>query len=437
MLAPMLQAQTISSRPNPADPHYPFNTPPPVKVPASSAQFNQWRSQIKSALFISDPLPTLAPKSFGTFSPAPGVVAERVTYGTNFGMRIPAIVYMPLHSDGKLPGMVVVDGHGGDKTSWYSFYTGILYARAGAVVVTYDPIGEDERNNDRKSDTREHDIPVKGPHSPERMGGLMVTDVMQAVSYLSQRPNVDSTRIAVLGYSMGSFISAIAGAVDPRIHTLVLSGGGDLDGNMGSWDQSSKIMCQAGPYRALSFLPDKGAILYGLNQRRGATLILNGKLDQLVGKPHHFEPFFKDLSSRVVALTGTRTNLFESRFFANVGHRPSWVTRPAALWLQGQLHFPNWTAAKINALGQTHISAWAKKTGAHINPGFTEEEREGGIRALGKDVPNVTWDSLQVLPLETWQREKERFVWDAWVRHALTADGIRTADQKALLPAAH
>jgi dienelactone hydrolase len=435
VLAPLLQAQILSSRPNPANPRFPFDTPGPVKTPATAAQFDQWRTQIKSALFISNPLPTLAPKSYGMFSPTAGVIAERVTYGTHFGMRIPAIVYRPAHSEGKLPAMVVVDGHGGDKTSWYAFYTGILYARAGAVVVTYDPIGEDERNSERKSETREHDTVIKGPHSPERMGGLMVTDVMQAVSYLSQRPDVDARRIAVLGYSMGSFISAIAGAVDPRIRVLVLSGGGDLDGNMGSWDRSSKIMCQAGPYRALSFLPDKAAILYALHQRSGTTLILNGTVDPLVARPHHFKPFFADLNTRIAALTGTRANLPQSRFFTGVGHRPSWVTRPAALWLQEQLHFPNWTAAKINAMGTTHISAWAKATGAHINNGYAAEDREGGIRALGTGIPNVPWAVLQALPEARWQQEKERFTWDAWVQHALAADGIRGSDQKSFYPA--
>ncbi|MEO8736870.1 MAG: prolyl oligopeptidase family serine peptidase, partial [Edaphobacter sp.] len=279
---------------------------------------------------------------------------------------------------------------------------------------------------------KEHDIVVKGPHSPARMGGLMVTDVMQAVSYLAQRPDVDATRIAVAGYSMGSFISAIAGAVDPRIHAVVLSGGGDLDGNMGSWDRSSKIMCQSGPYRALSFLPDKAAIIYALNQRRGATLILNGRIDPLVTGPHHLQPFFADLRTRVAALTGTRTNLLESRFIANAGHRPNWVTRQAALWMQRQMQFPNWSAAKINALSQIRISTWADRTGAHINEGYAAKDREGGMMALAADVPNISWDSLQAVPEVTWKQEKERFIWDAWARHALTADGIRGDNQKAL-----
>ena len=59
--------------------------------PAALAQYHQWRRQIKQALFIEDHLPALAPKSFGTFSPAEGVVAERMTFATSYGMRVPAI----------------------------------------------------------------------------------------------------------------------------------------------------------------------------------------------------------------------------------------------------------------------------------------------------------------------------------------------------------
>lgn len=432
----LLHGQALSSRPNPADPAYPFNTPSLVSTPVSSAQLEEWRKQIKAALYISDPLPALDSKSYGSFSPTPDVIAERVTYGTNFGMRVPAIVYRPAHASGKLPGMVIVDGHGGDKTTYYSFYAGILYAKAGAVVVTYDSIGADERNRDRLSEGKTHDTVVDEPHAPARMGGLMITDVMQAVSYLTSRRDVDSGRIAVAGYSMGSFVSALAAGVDPRIRVLILSGGGDLDGNMGSWDHSSKIMCQAGPYQALSFLPDKGAILYALHQRSGPTLILNGRLDALVGAPHHFEPFFADLNERIAAISGTRVNLPESRFIEGVGHRPSWITRPAAVWLQEQLRFPNWTVTSIGSMGESHISEWTKRTGAHVIPGFTSEEREGGIMALRTDIPNVPRDELQAVPDGVWQRDKEQYIWEAWVHHVLAADGVdsTTATDPTLQP---
>src|SRR5258706_3747252 len=217
------------------------------------------RRQIRSTLFVPDPAPALAAESHGTFEPEPGVIAERVTYGTQFGMRVPAIVYRPKIHAGKLPALIVVNGHGGDKYSWYSFYSGVLYARAGAMVLTYDPIGEGERNSQRKSGTRAHDKLVDPPEMARRMSGLMINDVMQAVSYLSQRPEVDPKRIGTMGYSMGSMVTALTGAVDPRLHACVVAGGGGFGipapGSETKTPTGSKPSCIQGlPYRSLIVL---------------------------------------------------------------------------------------------------------------------------------------------------------------------------------------
>ncbi len=181
--------------------------------------------EIRHTLYIPDTLPPLEAKTWSTFSPTAGVVADRVTYRTLDGMLVPAIVYRPdskvLHWKGKLPGIVVVNGHGGDKFSWYAYYSGMMFAKAGAVVVTYDPIGEGERNIDRKSQARSHDawIAPAGTKLGEewglRLAGLMQVDLMQGVSYLAGRPEVDAKRIAVLSFSMGAFVGGITGADRP------------------------------------------------------------------------------------------------------------------------------------------------------------------------------------------------------------------------------
>ena len=390
-------------------------------APATAAQFKEWRKQIKEALFIPDPLPKLTPTNFGSFSPADGVIAERVSYGTSYGMRVPAIVYRPTKRIARLPGLVIVNGHSGDKTSWYAFYSGILYARAGAVVVTYDPVGEDERNSDRKSETNTHDTVVPGEQMPARMGGQMITDILQTVSYLLSREDVDPKKIAVAGYSMGSFHSAIAGAIDPRIDALVLSGGGNLDGPGDYWATSPKVMCQSGPSKALDFLPDRGAILYALNQRRGPTLIMNGTADPVIVSVDTQEPFFAELRLRTAALSGTTVGLFETCWFSGAGHRPNFVTRPAALWLEQQLHFPNWTEDKVRAFGEVHVGDWAQATGAHIGQRFQTELSESGVRALTTDIPNVPREELRAVPADEWQRDKDDFTWEGWVASAKAA----------------
>lgn len=404
--------------------HYAAMAADTVKTskPASAAQLIQWRSEACKALFIPTPAPAIKPHVFSSFSPMPGIVAQRVTYGTQFGMRIPAVVYAPEKPKGKVPAVIIVAGHGGDKTTWYEVYAGMLYANAGAVVITYDPIGENERSSTHQSDAREHDIALPGAQSPARMGGLMIGDVMQAVSYALSRPDVDPKRIAVLGYSMGSFHAALAAALDPRIHALVLSGGGDLDGNGGAWDSSTKTMCQGGPYQALSFLPDKGAILYTLHQRSGTTLILNGLEDGLVTKPNHLDAFFTDLRARVAALAGPTAPLLEYKFYPGVAHRPSWVNTDAFTWLNAQLHFPN--GAALLASGTTHIAEWAVATGAHINKGYEVEAREGGIRAVGGGFPALTHDELQVVPMAEWQAHRDDYAWPTWAKQTLQAQGL-------------
>lgn len=132
------------------------------------------REQASAALFLPKTMPPVAAHDFGSFTPMPGVVAHRVTYGTQFGRRVTSIVYHPDHVSGKVPAVVVVAGHGGSKSTWYEVYAGLLYASAGAVVVTFDPIGEEERNSERLTDARAHDTILPGLESPARMGGLMI-----------------------------------------------------------------------------------------------------------------------------------------------------------------------------------------------------------------------------------------------------------------------
>ena len=54
----------------------------------------------------------------------------------------------------------------------------------GGVVLTYDPIGEFERNHLRMSGTSQHDGYVAPDEMARRMAGLMIEDIEQGVHYL-------------------------------------------------------------------------------------------------------------------------------------------------------------------------------------------------------------------------------------------------------------
>jgi len=387
--------------------------------PLSDVQVQQLRREISATFFVPDPLPALDAHTYRTFNPAPGVRAEALTYTTQLGARVPAILYLPEPlPKTKIPAFVVVNGHAGDKYCWYSYYTGILFAHGGAAVLTYDQAGEGERNPDHKSGTRAHDQIQGDAVVARHLAGLMITDVMQAVSYLSQRPEVDARRIVVGGYSLGSFVVAITGAVDPRIRACVLVGGGDLDGPGGCWDQSRKLMCQALPYQSLNFLGDRPAVIYALHAARGPTLVYNGLGDTMVAIPNHTGIFFKDLQDRVARLHGGTNDILDVGFApANCGHRPYWLTRPVVSWLEQQIDFfPNWTGAGIGVMPETKISQWSDHYGIFIDKDFTAELREGGMLALGNDVPGYSRDGLNVFTPETWARQKTNFILETWLK---------------------
>ncbi|MFT4114552.1 alpha/beta fold hydrolase [Silvibacterium sp.] len=395
--------------------------PPPATAHAvSGKQVKAWRQQLLHALYL--PSHPMAPETDHIRSGeiAPGVTAEKVTYRTLYGLRVPAVIYRPtLPPTRKMPAIVLVNGHGGDKSSWYAYYAGVLYARAGAVVLTYDPIGEGERNDEHKTMTGEHDQLVFSPASmPVRLGGLMVADTMGAVSALAARSDVDRHRIGLLGFSMGSFIAALAGAADTRIHALLLDGGGDLDGVNGYWDSGHAIMCQAAPYKALRILGDRGAVLYTLNARRGDSFIINGTVDTVVAIPTHGPDFFSDLRARVVALNGSEKGVFSTYFDPGASHRPSWMTPTAAAWLNAELEFPAWQSRDVRTMPTVSIHNWAEQVGYEFGKSTGREDRDAGIVALKADVPLLTAQQLDVFSQPQWNEQKSGLVYASWLERA-------------------
>jgi hypothetical protein len=135
------------------------------------------------------------------------------------------------------------------------------------------------------------------------------------------------------------------------------------------------------------------------------------------------QPFFEDLKKRTAQLRGSYDGIFETGFSPDGSHRPYFVTRPVALWLERQLDFPNWTEAEVQSMPETHISEWARKNQVDMDPFYANEEREGGIRALGADVPALSREQLSVFTEAEWNREKKRMIFETWLRHAEAAIG--------------
>jgi len=69
-------------------------------------------------------------------------------------------------------------------------------------------------------------------------------------------------------------------------------------------------------------------------------------------------------------------------------------------------------------MAETHIGEWAERNHVPIDKLYATELREGGTRAIGADVPAVPHDDMNTLPLERWQHDKSRYVYETWVENA-------------------
>ena len=130
------------------------------------------------------------------------------------------------------------------------------------------------------------------------------------------------------------------------------------------------------------------------------------------------EAFFEGLRKRTIALHGSDKNVFEFGFEPGAGHRPYFVTRPAAQWLESQLHFPNWTAAGVAKMPETHIGEWARNENVYIEAAYATEIREAGVRALGTGIPGIPREQLNAVPLDLWERDKDQFIYETWIAKA-------------------
>jgi hypothetical protein len=123
----------------------------------------------------------------------------------------------------------------------------------------------------------------------------------------------------------------------------------------------------------------------------------------------------------VARLRGAEAGLFETGFVAGASHRPYFVTRPVAQWLERELGFPVWSADDIASMPETHISQWARSEGVAMDPLYATEHREGGARALGSGVPGIGRHQLNVFSPDEWRRRKRTLIYERWIEEARSA----------------
>jgi len=78
---------------------------------------------------------------------------------------------------------------------------------------------------------RRGDVEVRSARNPLALAQSWrrgQADTRLALGYLGARPEIDGSRLSIVGYSMGSFLGVTVAAEAPAVRALVLAAGGDL-----------------------------------------------------------------------------------------------------------------------------------------------------------------------------------------------------------------
>jgi hypothetical protein len=161
-----------------------------------------------------------------------GFRIEKVIFESLPGIFVTALVYVPEHSPGPHPAVLVPCGHSQNGKVYYQALAQRLVQR-GYVVICWDPVGQGERSQfwDAAANKSRYNR-ICGEHAV--LGNLAylaganlarweIWDGIRALDYLLTRPEVDAARISITGTSGGGFQAAFIGALDQRIRVVVPS----------------------------------------------------------------------------------------------------------------------------------------------------------------------------------------------------------------------
>ena len=160
-------------------------------------------------------------------SPRDGYVLETWDLDLNGIERVPAYVARPVGSQGRAPAVLFNHSHGGGyKIGKREFIEGRSYLQPVPYAKVFTDLGYigvciDSWVFGERSHTSEGDMFKAMLWQGQVLWGMMVYDSLRAMDWLVTRPDVDSSRIATLGISMGSTMAWWLAALDERVKVTV------------------------------------------------------------------------------------------------------------------------------------------------------------------------------------------------------------------------
>jgi dienelactone hydrolase len=152
-----------------------------------------------------------------------GCRIEKIVIEPEPGIVLPTVVFSPAGGSGRRAAVVAVSewGKAGGAAPGGDFER---LARAGYVVVAPDlrGLGESRTRRPTVVYSELYDPDMRAIVVGKSMAGMQVGDLLQAVAYALARPDVDGSRVTVLGSGTAGVIGLLAAALERRIRRVVV-----------------------------------------------------------------------------------------------------------------------------------------------------------------------------------------------------------------------
>ena len=156
--------------------------------------------------------------------PRNGYRIEKLTYESEPGILIPAVLYVPESHGAKSPAIIYADGEGKQASRDFAE----MLVKKGNLVMAIDARGQGEtRPNLDEHDQffrffADHDNAETAILLGKTLVGMRAADIARGVDLLTERADVDASNISGFGRRSAAVAMLHAAALDPRIKKLVL-----------------------------------------------------------------------------------------------------------------------------------------------------------------------------------------------------------------------
>lgn len=147
---------------------------------------------------------------------------EKVVYESERGLSIPAYLLRPDPVPKPLPALICLHDHGPGKSETVGFVDrgrnadfAWQLAQGGYIALAPDLRGCGEREED------EAWAALAGLLMDRPLLGRHVWDIFRSIDYLESRPDVDPTKIGIVGLGLGGWVALFSAALDERLACVV------------------------------------------------------------------------------------------------------------------------------------------------------------------------------------------------------------------------